>query len=601
MKRKKIGALLLAASMLLMTGCGKNTGGGSGSNPDSDASPAPSEVLNTSDIFSDRDMEAGHSESGSVTIRLDGNAVSCNSNAVAVSGSTATITKEGTYILSGNLNDGMIIINTGKSEKVQLVFNGVSIHSATCAPLYIQQTDKVFITLAPSTENTLSNGGTFTAIDESNIDAVIYSKEDLTINGDGKLTVTSPGGHGIVSKDELTVTGGSFVIDTASHGITGKDGIGLTNANMTITAGKDGIQADNHDDAALGYIYIKSGIYTIKAEGDGISASAQLQIDNGTFDIVTGGGSVNGDKHTSDSWGDFPGGRPGGMGGRPRNANDANTVTAASADSTSIKGIKATGNLSINGGTFTMNCADDAVHTNASATISGGNFDIATGDDGFHADDTMAIAGGVISVTKSYEGLEGLHVQITAGDITLYTTDDGINAAGGTDSSGTGGIRGDQFGRPGGMGGGMGGSSGGSIVISGGKVYINASGDGIDANGSLEINGGYTVVCGPTIGDTATLDYDTTGSINGGTFIGTGAYNMAQSFNGGTQGVYAINVGSRTAETTITLTDGAGNVIIDQFQPELNYAVVIISTPEIVKGKMYKITVGNDSGEFAAS
>ncbi len=279
------------------------------------------------------------------------------------------------------------------------------------------------------------------------------------------------------------------------------------------------------------------------------------------------------------------------MGGRPGGRSSSGTSSTSGDDSTSIKGIKASADLAINGGFFVIDSADDAVHSNGSITVNGGTFDIKTGDDGFHADETLSITNGTISVTESYEGLEGLHVLVSGGEIRLVSTDDGLNAAGGTDSSGMGGHRGNDM---------FGSSSNGSIVISGGNLHVNASGDGIDANGYLEITGGYTVVVGPTTGDTATLDYDTTATISGGTFIGTGSATMAQTFSSSLQGVIAVSVGNQMAGTQITLTDEAGNVVIS-YAPELNFAVVILSSPDIIKGERYTITVGANSGTFDAN
>jgi hypothetical protein len=279
-------------------------------------------------------------------------------------------------------------------------------------------------------------------------------------------------------------------------------------------------------------------------------------------------------------------------------------------DSTSIKGLKATNGLTIYGGTFTMDCADDAVHGNSDVMISGGTFTIATGDDGFHADGTLTIAGGTIHITESYEGLEGLHVIVSGGDVRTVSSDDGINAAGGTDQSGMGGIRDNPFGggRPGGQPGaqpgkpgapgGMGGASNGSILISGGKVQIQASGDGIDANGTLEITGGMTTVCGPTQGDTATLDYDGSATITGGTFIGTGGAGMAQSFSAAQQGLIAVRA-SGTEGTQIKLTDGSGETLID-YAPELPFAVVILSCPEMKSGESYQLTIGGQTNQVQA-
>ncbi len=254
----------------------------------------------------------------------------------------------------------------------------------------------------------------------------------------------------------------------------------------------------------------------------------------------------------------------------------------------------------ISSGTFTIDSADDAVHSDASVTINGGTFAIASGDDAVHAEDTLTITAGSMNITESYEGLEALHVAVMGGDLRLVASDDGLNAAGGTDASGTTGGRDGRFGGgPGGMGG-MSSSANGSIEISGGNLYINASGDGIDANGSLTISGGYTVVVGPTQGDTATLDYDTSAVITGGTFIGTGAAGMAQSFSDAQQGVIAVRVGNQSAGTMITLKDQNGSTILTH-TPELSFAVVILSSPDIVSGETYTIEAGSTSGEFQAS
>ena len=266
-----------------------------------------------------------------------------------------------------------------------------------------------------------------------------------------------------------------------------------------------------------------------------------------------------------------------------------------------MKALKSTGDLTISGGIFAIDSADDAGHANANVTVSGGNFAIATGDDGFHADENLTITDGTISITKSYEGLEGLHIVISGGKIDLVSSNDGINAAGGTDQSGGGGR--DQFGGGfGGMGGPGGfGSGNGSITISGGEIYMQASGDGIDANGTLTISGGYTVVCGPTQGDTAVLDYDKTAIITGGTFIGTGSTMMAQTFSeGSTQGVFAVTCGTQTAGSRILLTDAAGKTVVD-YTPNLPFGLVVLSTPDMVSGADYTITVGEASGTFAAS
>ncbi|MBR2883959.1 MAG: carbohydrate-binding domain-containing protein [Clostridia bacterium] len=612
---KKYLSILLVFTLMcgLLAGCGKtgdndktidNSNNESSITDTSDTSSEPVDAdFSQADenMFTDRDTKTDYDESKAVSIQLNGTSAISSSNSVKISGSTVTITEEATYVISGTLTDGMIIVNADDTAKLQIVLNGVDITSKTSAALYILEADKVFVTLADGKTNTLANGGSFTAIDENNIDAAVFSKQDLTFNGSGSLTVTSPAAHGIVCKDDLVFTGGTYTINSASHGLDANDSVRVSNSTkLTIDAGKDGIHCENTDDATLGFIYISDGTMNIEAEGDGISSAGYLQIENGTFDLLAGGGSVNGATASSGNYGGFMGG--GGHGGmRPGSSQSSTTTTDESG--TSMKGIKASNSLLISGGTFKIDSADDSVHSDVSVTINGGTFEIASGDDAIHAEENLTITVGTFNITESYEGLEALNIDVKGGEFKIVASDDGLNAAGGTDSSGTTGGRDGMFGGHGGGHGGMGGgmsSGNGSIVISGGNLYVKASGDGIDANGTITISGGYTVVTGPTQGDTATLDYDRSATITGGTFIGTGASGMAQTFSDSEQGVIAVTVGNQSAGTKILLKDKNGNTIIN-YTPELNFAVVILSSPDIESGEKYDITVGSTSGEFEAS
>lgn len=552
MKRKLAAALAALLIMGTAAGCGmsgsdsfgKENSGDTGISADSCGQTDFSQT--DADMFTDRDYETDYDESSSVYIELNGSTAEADSDSVQISGSTITITEEATYIISGTLDDGMIIVDAPDTAKLQLVFDGADINSETSAPLYIPEADKVFVTLAEGTENTLSNGGTYTAIDDSNIDSAIFSRQDLPLNGSGNAASES--------SDSWGQWGGGAPGQPGDRGGAGGDGMRGTDPG---SAG-EGESEETPDQSTPDQ----------GASGSGESAEALAFTESLT---------------ASDS--------------------DASADTEDDS-STSMKGIKSDGDMMISGGSFTIDSADDSVHTNSSVTVSGGTFEIASGDAAFHGEDTLTISGGTINITESYEGLEALFVNIQDGDITIVSTDDGLNAAGGTDSSGTTGGRDGMFGGGGGMGGepggGMSSSSGGSIEISGGTLDINASGDGIDANGSLAISGGYTVVAGPTQGDTATLDYDTTAEITGGTFIGTGASGMAQTFSDSEQGVIAVSVGEQSAGTGITLTDKSGNEILS-YTPELSFAVVILSSPDITSRETYTITVGEASGEFEAS
>lgn len=261
-------------------------------------------------MFTNHDKRMDYDAADSISVTLNGSTATVNGDGVSVDGSTVTFTAAGTYVITGTLSDGMLLVDAPEDTKLQLVFCGVSITSASSAALYIRQADKVFVTLAEGTDNTLANGGVFTAVDDNNIDGAVFSKEDLSFNGSGTLTVTSPAGHGIVCKDDLVLAGGVYAITSASHAIDANDSVRVTDSTLTLDAGKDGIHADNDEDTEKGFVYVESGTFTIEVEGDGISASAWVQLDGGEYEITAGGGKPNGTKHSSSGWGQF-GGRPG--------------------------------------------------------------------------------------------------------------------------------------------------------------------------------------------------------------------------------------------------------------------------------------------------
>ncbi len=548
------------------------------------------------DMFTDRDSETDYDESKAILIELNGNSAKASDNSVKISGSTVTITEDATHIISGSLDNGMIIVDAPDTAKLQIILNNVTVTSETSAALYVKEADKVFVTVVG--ENLLGNGGSFTAIDDSNIDGAIFSKQDITFNGSGSLDVNSPAGQGIVGKDDVVFTSGTYNIATSSHAISANDSVRVKNAKITADAGKDGIHCENTEDNTKGFVFISSGSFDIECEGDGISAGSYLQIEDGTIDILAGGGYENGTKESSGGWGDFGGGFGGGgrPSGRPGGQSSGSSTSSTDSDSSSMKGLKSGNSMLISKGEIKIDSADDAIHSDISATINGGTFEIASGDDALHTEENLTVTNGKFNITHSYEGLEAQCIKVSGGDIKLKATDDGLNAAGGTDSSGYGG-RDNMFG--GGGFGGWGGNSNGSIVISGGNLYINSSGDAIDANGTLEITGGYTVTTGPTSGDTTVLDFDKTGTISGGTFIGTGSSMMVQSITGSGQGVIAFSAGNQSVGTEIVIKDKDGNIIVSH-EPELEYEIVIISTPDIKSGETYYVTVGSQSAEFEA-
>lgn len=509
-------------------------------------------------------------------INLSGSTINFNGNGATVSGNSITINSAGTYVISGTLEDGQIIVEADKADKVQLVLNGASIHSKTSAPIYVKSADKVIVTLAEGTTNKLSDSANYvyedSASDEPN--ATLFSKDDLTINGKGTLEITSVFKDGIRSKDDLKIVDGTFVIDAADHGIVGKDMVAIKSGDFTIKANGDAIKSTNDTDAAKGFVSLEGGNFNLIASQDGIQAETAVQILDGTFDITSGGGSSNASKKVN---GQMMGGQmPGGQ--KPSRNQEVSQVvdtsdtqaTITTEESTSSKGIKAKTDLTITGGSFTIDAADDAVHSNGNVYILDGALQIATGDDGIHADSTLQVEGGDINITKSYEGLEGSAINILNGTIHVVSSDDGINVAGDTGTA-----------------------MDSVLTIADGYIVVDAGGDGLDANGSIVMTGGTVLVNGPENGGNGALDYDRTFDISGGTLVAVGSSAMAQgiSTSSSQNAIMMTYSTTQPAGTMLHLEDSKGNNILS-FSPTKSYSSVVMSTPQIEQNQSYKLYTG---------
>ena len=501
-----------------------------------------------------------------------------DSKPLEVNDSVVEITKEGTYLLSGTYTS--VNVNVSDSEKVQIVLDNATIKNSAGPAICIEAGDKVFITLAEGSKNVVSDGSSYElVVDDSTVDGAIFSKSDLTINGSGSLEVNGNLKHGIVSKDDLVVVDSTLNITSNGVGLDGKDCVKVKNATLNINATSDGIRSDNSEDENRGYVYIESGTLNIEAGNDGIQAETVLKIVDGTFNIQTGIGS-SGYLSTSDE---------------------------------SYKGLKAVSDILISNGSFTIDSQDDCIHSNNTLSISKGTFELSSGDDGIHADTDLLIAGGNINITKSYEGIEASVIKITGGVIEVVASDDGLNAAGGTQESTTTAsttstimktsTTSNKYGGPGGQqpGGNMGGgdrpgmgnftNSYGEIYITGGYIYLNASGDGVDSNGIVEITGGITLVSGPTNNGNAAFDYENSASVNGGTLIALGSSGMAQSVGSDDQGVLGFTMGTQGAGTSLVIVDEDGNLVIS-ITGEKQYQCAVISSPDIKSGDTYTVIVG---------
>lgn len=539
--------------------------------------------------FTNRDNTDTYNEGSAVRVEFsEGNAAVSGTGAVA-EGARVTLTAEATYILSGNTSDGMVTVNCGDEDKVQIVFEDLDLTNPSGPAFYIKNADKVVITLKEGSVNSLSDGQSYEYKDgNTKVDATLFSRADITFNGEGTLNVNGNAKHGICSKDDLVFTGGTYNVKCENVALNGKDCVKISNGNYILNAGSDGIRSDNEEDADRGYVYIGGGTYDITSGNDGIQAQTVLKIDGGSFTFKCGGGSANASTvngNVNESWGfggnDF-GGRPGKMG--PGFRNMSYSSASSSASSESAKGIKSGSDMIIGGGSFKIDSADDAVHSNGIIKIENGSFEITSGDDGIHADTALTIDDGKLNITKSYEGLESTDLVISGGEIYIVASDDGLNAAGGNDQSAMGN-------RPG-----KGGfsSSVGRIAISGGYMTVNASGDGVDANGSVSVTGGVTIVFGPTNNGNASLDYDSSAVITGGTFIALGSSGMAQGFTDAeNQGAISANINNVYAGTSLAVCDENGKVVVCVTAAK-TASHLVVSCNGLQSGNKYTIVSGAD-------
>ena len=510
------------------------------------------------------DLETGAGSSGTTAIELAGDAIRVEGGGATVDGQTVTITAGGDYRLHGTLDDGQIVVDTQDEETVHLMLDGVDITCSTSAAIYVRNAEKTVITLADGAENSVTDGTEY-VFDDAGTDepnAAIFSHDDLTLNGGGSLTVQANYNHGIASQDDLKITGGTITVNAVNDGIRGRDSIAVKDASITVNAGGDGLQANNDEDAEKGTIAIESGSLAITAGLDGIQAETRLWVSGGQIHIVTGGGST---------------GSSSALGGRGMEGNANQTAE-------SIKGLKAGTGLTITGGTIQVSARDDALHSDGSITIDGGDIVLASGDDGIHAETALTINGGDLAITQSYEGLESVTITLNDGTIDLVASDDGINA-----SSGGGGAM------PGQGGGGFE-TGDGALYIHGGTLVVDAGGDGLDANGPIEMTAGLVIVHGPTSNGNGALDYLGSFDISGGTLVAVGSAGMAEAPSAGSGQVSLMyNFASVQAGGTMVHIETTSGQAVLTFVPAKDYQSLVVSSLDLEPGATYEIYTGGNS------
>lgn len=410
-----------------------------------------------------------------------------------IDGTDVSITAAGTYVFSGDCDNGSITVKKGVTG-VTIVLNGLTLTNDDSAAITLNKTAEASLIAAAGTTNTVADTE---GSNDENAAVKVKSGASLSIGGTGTLTVDGNAKNGIKGAADavITVAEVKLNINAANDGLSCDDELNITGGTLSITAGGDAVKAspdtgdtENPDTTSLGNVTISGGTLTLNATEDGIQADGDLTISGGTFHVKTNGG------HT----------------------------TALTDDSASCKGFKAGKTLTVTGGTLTVDSADDALHANADVSITGGTLTLATGDDGVHADNDLVIGAKgssstttpKISITASYEGLEGTTVNVYSGDIDVAASDDGVNAA-----SSQLGERSDKY----------------AINIAGGDLYIDAGSDGLDSNNDISMTGGKVEVYGADAMMDAAIDYDGTFTLSGGTLFGAGMEPTA-----GTQAYIAV-------------------------------------------------------------
>lgn len=526
--------IMLAVALVATTGCTSNAQTSAAteqSDGSTDVQQSIQEAADKMDLeYSDRDTDASYDESSATHIALSETGASVSGDNATASGSTVTITAAGTYVITGSSSNAQIVIDAPDDAKVQIVLDGVALSNGSGPCIYASNADKLFVTLAEDTANTLSDGSSWTLSgSEDEPDATVFCTCDLTVNGSGTLNVDATTHHGIHSTDDLIVTGGTLNVNAANDGLVGKDSVKIGGASVHVTAQDDGVKASNDDEEDKGFVLISGGDVDVDAQDDGI---------------------------------------------------------------------KATRLIKTSGGTVTVDSQDDALHSDADLWLDGGTLTISAADDGVHAERSLWLAEGTLDITSSYEGIEGQDILVTGGSSNIAYSDDGINAAVASDETssentqadaqqangrnrqtGTGQMPGQQS------------ETGGTITITGGTIDLVSTrqGDSLDSNGTIQIEGGTVTTSGAATGDSSVLDFETSGTISGGTFIGLGAASMETGFSNSSQASISATI-SGNAGDVVTIEDSSGTQIAS-YTAENSYAYLLASTPEMADGETYTILV----------
>lgn len=602
--------------------------------------------------YTDRDKDASYDAASATTIALTGSGATVTGEGAQADGSTVTITAAGTYIVSGELADGSLVVNVSDQDKVQVVLDGAIIRHGDGAAFEVQQADKVFLTLADGSQNTLADGMAYTLAEgEDEPNAALFSKDDLTINGTGALTIEGNYRHGVNSKDDLVITGGVITVTAVEDGLRGKDCVKIADGAFAVTAGGDGVKSSNDEDPTRGFVAIDGGTFALDVQDDGIQAATYLRIAGGEGAIRAADHALRSEVEAAMTGGEFTveaGGK--GMNPETRFTMDGGTLNVTGCE----EGIEAE-KVIINDGELSIVASDDGINA-AVAERSDESVDAANATEGDAASDSGTDAqapdgagGGAPDAAQGGQpeppaGADGQMPEMPGSDERSEMPEgfdgrggerperpEGFGTEGVPDGEMPGGEMPDADGRPelpegmeegqmpqhpegaedfggrggmGGPGGGAGGPMGANasedclIQVNGGTVTIQAGGDAVDSNGYIEVTGGTLLGTNSGNGDSA-LDYEYGATITGGTVLLAGSAGMAESFTEGTQ-PFALVMAQGAAGSEMTVADAAGAALIEYTAPAA-FQCVVISAPQLAEGDAGTVTVDGAATEFTAS
>lgn len=509
--------------------------------------------------FTTNDQNSDWDTEGATVITLTGDGAEISGNGAYVNGQEVVITEAGRYVVSGSLSDGKITVDAHNSSKVWILLDGVDINCSDDACIRVDQAEKVFLTLAENSVNTLTSGSTYsdTALQDGT-DGAIFAHDDLTINGSGSLSVTAEYRHGIAANDDLVITGGTITIKAAADAIHANDSVCIKEAQITVDAGDDGIVTANEEEN--GYMYIESGTIDITSVGDGIHTTGDITIAGGSITIAAGDDGIHSDQFVYIEDGEIL-------------INEC------------YEGIEAL-IIDVSGGDITVYPEDDGFNANGGSSDMFG-FGGGPGQGGMQGSSKEEDLGqdGSDLVDMSRDGDSSGQMEQTAEEIQSSET-----AAEETQSSETAAEEEETY-----------------ISISGGTItIINDSGrdaDGLDSNEDIRISGGTIYISLLGSGSNCAVDYGSesggVAEITGGTIIACGASSMAEGFSStSTQASILYNTSTVADEgTTLALKDGEGNVLLSWEVP-CSFSSALISCPEMHVGNSYQVVIGDSSEEL---